>query len=265
MDDQELLAVAEALQIPWRRLVEGEIHAERELRRCLGDADPETPFWRILAALQMSVLDSWRARERVAALAWEARASGKDASVRGASRGLKTLCDHLSGKRAREGGEDLLVRHLEFAYRRVLELQDAARAGEKSRGVFAARVRQVVLETGCLEADAKWAVDRALAPRGRPIIEDAVAKARSEGFEIPRGETEFRSWMLLRQLVRGIAAERPRRPRRPRPAPAAVAAVAAMAAVANAPRPRAAAPSAPAWTSLKAEERFPMALASGAR
>jgi hypothetical protein len=248
MDDRQLLGVADALGIPWRRLLESEIHAERELKRCLGEVDPETPLWRVLAALQMSVLDSWKIRERIAALAWEARAGrGRRSRARGASRDLRILCDHLSGKRAREEGEDLLVRHLEFAHRRVVELQEMARAAEKSRGAYAARVRRVVEQTGCLEADARWSVDRALAPRVRTIVEDAVGKARDEGFEIPRGETEFRSWMLLREFVDGVA-----QPRRPRRSPAAR------------PHPKADPSSAPAWTSLKAEARFPLALASGA-
>ncbi len=244
MDDQQLLTIAETLGIPWRRLIESEVNAEREVRRCLGQLDAETPLWRVLAALQMSVLDSWRVRERVAALAWEARA----ASGRSASRDLRALCDHLSGKQARAAGEDLLVQHLQFAHRRILELQQAARAAEKSRGAHGVRVRRVTEETGCVEADARWAVDRALAPRERTIVEDAVQKGRSEGFEIPRGETEFRSWMLLRRLVRDLAAPQPRRSRRPptvRPA------------MSPAPAP------VPAWGTLRAEARFPIDLGRG--
>jgi hypothetical protein len=204
------------------------------------------PLWRILAALQMSVLDSWRIRERISALSWEARAGrSRKSGARGVTRGLKTLYEHLSGKQDREAGVDLLGRHLEFAHRRILELQAAARAGEKSRGPHAARVRHVVEETGCLEDDARWSVDRALAARGRTVVEDAVAKARDEGFEIPRGETDFRSWMLLRRFVR--AAARPSHSRRPAPT-----------------RPHSTKPAspAPAWTSLKAEARFPLALAT---
>ena len=238
MEDRELLGVADALGIPWRRLLESEIHAERELKRCLGDLNQEMPLWRILAALQMSVLDSWRIRERISALSWEARAGrNRKSGARGVARSLKTLYEHLSGKQDRDAGEDLLGRHLEFAHRRILELQAAARAGEKSRGVYAARVRHVVEETGCLEDDARWSVDRALAPRGRTIVEDAMAKARAEGFEIPRGETDFRSWILLRRFVRAAASRRR--------------------SAAGRPQPRKPASRAPAWTSLKAEARFP--------
>jgi hypothetical protein len=247
MKDRELLVVAEALGIPWRRLLESEIQAERELKRCLGDLNQEMPLWRILAALQMSVLDSWRIRERISALSWEARAGrSRKSGARGVARGLKTLYEHLSGKQQRDAGEDLLRRHLEFAHRRILELQAAARVGEKSRGVYAARVRHVVEETGCLEDDARWSVDRALAPRGRTIVEDVLAKARAEGFEIPRGETDFRSLTLLRRFVR--AATRPSRSRPP--------------AVPKRPQRRTPASPAPAWTSLKAEARFPLAMAS---
>ena len=81
MDDRELLGVADALGIPWRRLLESEIHAERELKRCLGDLNQDMPLWRILAALQMSVLDSWRIRERISALSWEARAGRTSPTV----------------------------------------------------------------------------------------------------------------------------------------------------------------------------------------
>src|SRR5258708_11875672 len=72
-DANDLIDVAEALGIPWQRLLETEIQAERELRRTVGEASEEAPLWRVLAALPLSVLDSWRVRERIPALAWEAR------------------------------------------------------------------------------------------------------------------------------------------------------------------------------------------------
>src|SRR5437868_4968447 len=93
-DAHELIDVAEALGIPWQRLLETEIQAERELRRTVGETPEEAPLWRVLAALPLSVLDSWRMRERIRALAWDARTG----SSRLAARALRALENHLSGK-----------------------------------------------------------------------------------------------------------------------------------------------------------------------
>ncbi len=203
------LRVAEALGIPWQRLLETEIQAERELRKTLGDLPEDAPLWRVFAALPMSLLDSWRVRERIRRLSWEARA----ASSRTAARDLRALSDHLAGKRAANEEGDPLLRHLEFAYGRVQELEHAARSAEKARGDFAARLRTVLKKTGCLEADARWAVGRALAPRQRTVIEDAMGRARSEGFEIPRASTEFQAWVRLRRFVRSGTFDKARRSR----------------------------------------------------
>ena len=206
-DAHELIEVAEALGIPWQRLLETEIHAERELRRTMGEPPDEAPLWRVFAALPLSVLDSWRVRERIRALSWEVRTG----SSRRAARDLRALADHLSGKAAAsDRSADPLLRHFEFAHQRVLELQHAARSAEKARGDSSSRVRHVLKETGCLEPDARWAVERALAPRQRTVIEDAMARARREGFEIPRAATEFQSWVLLRRFVRTSACKKPR-------------------------------------------------------
>jgi hypothetical protein len=209
-DAHELIDVAEALGIPWQRLLETEIQAERELRRAIGEASEEAPLWRVFAALPLSVLDSWRVRERIRALAWEARTG----SSRRAVRDLRALVNHLSGKAAAtDQSVDPLLRHFEFAHQRVLELQLMARSAEKARGDFSARVRHVVKDTGCFEPDARWAVERALVPRQGTVIEDAMARARSEGFEIPRAATEFQSWVLLRRFVRKAASGKSRRAR----------------------------------------------------
>lgn len=216
-DAHELIEVAEALGIPWQRLLETEIQAERELRRTIGEALEEAPLWRVFAALPLSVLDSWRVRERIRALAWDARTC----SSRRAARDLRALADHLSGKApATDQSVDPLLRHFEFAHQRVLELQFMARSAEKARGDFSARVRQVLKDTGCLEPDARWAVERA-APRQRTVIEDAMARARGEGFEIPRAATEFQSWVLLRRFVRKSASGKSRRARAVKIDPAA--------------------------------------------
>ena len=208
VNDRQLIAVAEALGIPWRRLLENEINAEREVQRSLGPVEADMPLWRVFAALQVSVLDSWRVRERIQALAWEVRT----APSRRARSDLRAFSDHLSGRRAdRQKVSGSLTHHLELAYWRFLELRRAARAARKSRGDLAARVRCVVEQTGCPESDARWAVNRALEPGKPSIVEDAMRQARAEGFEIPRAHTEFQAWVLLRRFVRfGIAEKRHR-------------------------------------------------------
>jgi hypothetical protein len=206
-DAHDLIEVAEALGIPWQRLLETEIQAERELRRTMGEPSDVEPLWRVFAALPLSILDSWRVRERIRGLSWEARTGSSKRAVRD----LRALADHLSGKAAAsDRSADPLWRHFEFAHQRVLELQQLARSAEKARGDFPARVRHVLQNTGCLEPDARWAVERALAPRQRTVIEDAMARARGEGFELPRATTEFQSWVLLRRFVRNSAGKKPR-------------------------------------------------------
>jgi hypothetical protein len=161
-DTHDLIEVAEALGIPWKRLLETEIHVERELRRTLGEASDEAPLWRVFSALPLSVLDSWRVRERIRELSWEARTG----SSKRAARDLRALADHLSGKAAASDRSlDPLFRHFEFAHLRVLELQRVARSAEKARGELVTRVRHVLQNTGCLEPDGRWAFERALAPR----------------------------------------------------------------------------------------------------
>jgi hypothetical protein len=209
-DGHQLIEVAEALGIPWERLLETEIHAERELRRATGEASEEAPLWRVFAALPLSVLDSWRVRERIRALSWEARTG----SSKRAARDLRALADHLSGRAAAsDRSVDPLLSHFEFAHQRVLELQRVARSAEKARGDSSSRVRHVLKDTGCLEPDARWAVERSLAPRQRTLIEDAMSRARGEGFEIPRAATEFQALVLLRRFVRNSACEKSRRAR----------------------------------------------------
>lgn len=209
----DVRAVAEALGIPWRRILESEIEAERALRQTLGPAAADEPLWRILCSLPASALDSWRVRERVNAMACEARA-GRTPS---AARGLMAVFDHLRGKR--RGGQasaDPMAGHLWLAYQRVQELVSAAAAAEKSRGDRADRVRTTVETSGCASADAEWAVARCESPGRGHRIDDAVARAREEGFEIPRAGTVFQSFVLLRKLARRCAPPR-RRPVAKRP------------------------------------------------
>jgi hypothetical protein len=195
----DVRAVAEALGIPWLRILESEIESERALRRLLGEAAADEPLWRILCALPSSALDSWRVRERVNTLACEASTGGDPA----AGRELKEVFDHLSGRRkGRKSAADLMARHFWFAYQRVQELVRAAGAAEKARGDHAWRLRRTAEVSGCSAADALWALERSES-RGRGHrLDDALARARSEGFEIPRAGTPLRSFVLLRRLAR---------------------------------------------------------------
>ena len=226
----DVCAVAEALGIPWRRILESEIGSERSLRRLLGGVAADEPLWRILCALPSSALDSWRVRERVNALACEA-GTGRAPS---ASRELREVFDHLRGKRkGRRTSADLMARHFWFAYQRVQELVRAAGAAEKARGDRAWRLRRTAEVSGCSAPDALWALDRAESPGRGHRLDDALARVRCEGFEIPRAGTPLQSFVLLRRLARKNApfpGSRARRrteskgksPRRRAPDPAAV-------------------------------------------
>ena len=198
----DVRAVAEALGIPWLRILESEIESERALRRLLGDAATDEPLWRILCALPSSALDSWRVRERVNALACEAN-TGRSPK---AGRELKEVFDHLRGKRnGRRSSADLMARHFWFAYQRVQELVRAAGAAEKARGDHAWRLRRTAEVSGCSAPDALWALGRAESPGRGHRLDDALARARSEGFEIPRAGTPLQSFVLLRKLARKSA------------------------------------------------------------
>jgi hypothetical protein len=195
----DIRAVAEALGIPWRRILESEIESERMLRRSLAGAAAEEPLWRVLCALSSSSLDSWRVRERVNALACEARTGRAPA----AAKELLAVFDHLRGKGKNRGtAAGLMSRHFWLAYQRVQELVGAARAAERSRGDRAMRLKATVEASGCSAADAVWALERSASSRPDHRVDDAVRRARSEGFEIPRAGTAFQSFVLLRKLAR---------------------------------------------------------------
>jgi hypothetical protein len=195
----DIHAVAEALGIPWRRILESEIDSERSLRRSLAGAAAEVPLWRILCALPSSALDSWRVRERVNVMACEARTGRAPA----AARELLAVFDHLRGKGKNRGtSAGLMARHFWLAYQRVQELIAAARAAERSRGDRATRLTATVEASGCAAADAEWALERSESSRRDHRVDDAVRRARSEGFEIPRAGTAFQSFVLLRKLAR---------------------------------------------------------------
>src|SRR5215472_12566981 len=63
----EVLERAEALTIPWERILLEEIHAEQTLRRYASDVEA-MPLETRLAILPVSFLSSWRARDEIQAL-----------------------------------------------------------------------------------------------------------------------------------------------------------------------------------------------------
>jgi hypothetical protein len=205
---RDLIAVAEALGIPWERLLEGEIQAERTLRGVVGEAERDLPMWRVVLALPTTALDSWRVRERLTDRIREARLTGSGAAVRCVREAMDELCGkHRGGDSDRRA----LALHLSLALERVRELARAARAAEKSRGDRGERLARIVAKTGCTDSDAVWALERVEAPDRTHAIDDAVRRARAEGFEIPVEESEFHSFLALRRLARRIPRARRRR------------------------------------------------------
>jgi hypothetical protein len=188
---------AEALGIPWREILSREILAESTLQRFLGSEIRDLPLWRLVSILPGTLLHCWRTRELVDRLCWEASAEGSSA----ARREVAALLDYLTGKRARRVREEALARHYWFAYNRVLELQALALAAEKAAGPPASRVAALCGNTGAPRRDAEWAVARLTSPARTHALDDAMARAREEGFEIPRAPTEPRAFFLLRRFV----------------------------------------------------------------
>jgi hypothetical protein len=207
-EGEDLIAVAEALGIPWQRLLGAEIAAERTLRGFVGEPEPEQPLWKFLSALPATALDSWRVRERLAERIREARLTRSGAAVRCVREAVDDLCGR--GPAVRSQSQTLAV-HLSLALERVRELSRAARAAERIRGEASERIARVVERTGCTEADAAWAVARAGAPDRTHAIDDAVRRARAEGFEIPSAASEFHAFLALRKLARRHPLRRTRR------------------------------------------------------
>ena len=205
----ELTTIAEALGIPWERLIEAEIAAERKLRSFVGEPDAEQPLWRYLSALPATALDSWRVRERLSAHIREARLTRSGA----AARVVREAVDEMCGKsHAAPSPGQALATHLALAHERVRELARVARAAPRVR-TGDAREARLIERTGCTAADAAWALARLEAPGRGHAIDDAVRKARAEGFEIPVAETEFHSFLALRKLVKRTRLARPGPPR----------------------------------------------------
>jgi hypothetical protein len=191
----EILRCAETLGIPWKRILLGEIESEQALRRYLPDVESEELLPSASTILPVSLLQSWRVRDRIQSLACQARG----AAVRGAARQLRIVFQRLVGKADQDRAA--LAHHLWFAYQRVLLLQRVSRAAAKSRGPTAERLALICSRTRCCFDDAAWAVCQEGSPRRGDHLEAAVRKARDEGFLIPRAETEARSLMQLRRIV----------------------------------------------------------------
>jgi hypothetical protein len=187
---------AEALKIPWERLLLDEIHAEKILRRHAADAGDEMPLATALLLLPSSFLKSWRVRDQIHSLSCEARG----ASFRSAISELRMVFRRLSGQL--DSSRDAFVGHLWLAYRRILLLQRVCRAARKSRGTNAARLAFICSTTGGSFDDAAWAVCQEDSQQPGHRLDAAVRKVREEGFQIPRASTEARSFARLRRIVR---------------------------------------------------------------
>jgi hypothetical protein len=207
-EPEALLMRAGTLGIPWERLLRSEIQAEAMLRAILAEVDGGWPLWAALSALPFSPLQSWRIRDRLEALSSEARSVGCPR----AARQLRAFFRHLCGKSSGNASAPAMARHLWFAYQRVLVLQQIGRAAHRSRGAYEERVTFVGQRTACSRADAEWAVRREDRPGHSHLLDDAMRKARDEGFEIPHQSTEARAFRRLRSVARSSPHLVPRGP-----------------------------------------------------
>jgi hypothetical protein len=194
----DLLREADEIDIPWQRILSDEIRAERRLRRCIADVGDGWPLWPALSILPISLLDSWRVRDRIRVLAWRASREECKDSVRQ----LRMLYAHLLGRRNGRGSDaSLFAKHLWFGYQRVLSLLRTCRAAERARGSRDERIATVRKAAGCSVRDAEWAVERAIAPGRSHALDDMMRRVRDEGFELPQDESEVRAFRRLRRFV----------------------------------------------------------------
>ncbi|HEY2797853.1 MAG TPA: hypothetical protein VGK26_08205 [Thermoanaerobaculia bacterium] len=194
----DLVRDAEALGLPWQRILREEIQTETALRRLLEDVDADWPIEAGIKILPASFLRSWRMRDRLHGLWTRSRV----AFDRKARRQLRWVVASLLGKVPDEPNGTTLAEHLWFAYQRVLLLQRVSRAAARSRGDSAERVAFVCERARCRPDDAAWAVALEGAPRRGHRLDAAIRKARDEGFQIPRAATEARAFAALREMVR---------------------------------------------------------------
>ena len=194
----DVLAEAEALGIPWQIILAKEIAAEKALRDSVENLEGDWPLSCLFSLLPYSLLQSWRARERIHTLSWEARSERS----RAAANRLRSVFLHLAGKRCPgEPFDFLLANHLGFAYERILQLQRICRAAERSKGSRAERIAEVVRRHHCSESDAGWAVDRTASRRRSHRLDDAMRRAREEGFELPVAQSELIAFTRLKRFV----------------------------------------------------------------
>jgi len=200
---QEVLKQAEILGVPWQRILREEIEVESRLRRYLPELDRGFSLPRAAEILSFSLLRSWRVRDRIESLACEART----AASRRALQPLRMVFRRLTGKGERDPEE--ATRRLWLAYQRVLLLQRVRRVAARSRGDLPERLAHVCSTARCGYDDAVWAVSQEDSPRRGHRLEAAVEKVRSEGFQIPRAETEARALAELRRMLHRRAPRRP--------------------------------------------------------
>jgi len=191
-----LLDWAETLGIPWKHILVDEIAAEERLRRYLGNVEEELPLPFVSKLLSSSFLRSWRVREQIEGLAYEAHTSSSPE----AAKRLRLVFHGLAGND--EGDKVAFAQHLWFAYQRILLLQRARRAAAKSHGDLPERLAFICSTARCSYDDAAWALLNEDTPQRGHILDAAVRKVREEGFRIPVAKTEARSFAKLRSLVR---------------------------------------------------------------
>ena len=210
-----VLERAEALGIPWERMICEEIEAERRLRALIADLDGETPLEALISLLRVSFLQSYRIRDRIQALVYEAQVSCHPKAVRALRRVFRRLTRGAPRDRLP------LAEHLWFAYQRILMLQRVSRVAARSPRLSPGeRAAWICAKTHCSYEDAAWAVSQRQSAGNR--LDAAVARVRAEGFQLPRLGSEALSFATLRSMVRA-AGLLPKRgsPRRARPRPAA--------------------------------------------
>jgi hypothetical protein len=209
-----LLKEAAALGIPWKEILEAEIVTSRALRRCRVTVEAESDPWQALCVLSGSALQSWRVRNWLETICWEAR-TGQSAWAR---RRLNRFIKQLGAGQTRDVGAPVAAarrEHLRGAYVRVRELMTIGRAAEHApRGTADERARVIESLTGCSREDAAWAVARATS-KHRRRLNDALCRAREEGFQIPLASSELGAFRLLKRYAEAS------RQRRSVPAPAA--------------------------------------------
>jgi hypothetical protein len=195
---ERVLREAEDLGVPWREILEAEVRAEKTLCPVF-DASLDLPLERLLTLLPETALQSWRVRNRIERLRWEAQ-PGSGNGV-GARRELRALNRYLRGFSQRPPAVFVRESRLLLAYHRVKELLAICRLASKSRRATEDRVERVRTEAKCGLEDARWAVAREDGLSRNHRLEDALSRARAEGHEIPPGRTGPEAFLRLREYL----------------------------------------------------------------